>query len=257
MTVCGTWIGPDDRCGSCVDIYSSDPTLLEDWEQVATNLLYLATAQQYPGICETTVQPCSCSSIHDTNLTVYNGIVTLSRYSMVQACHCRSSARCSCTHTSAVTLPYIPAVDVSEVITTDDGTLLPADYELQGQQLVRLDGTDWPLCDDAFRVTFTHGVEAPIELRRAAATLACEFYMSCQPEEFEGQCQLPASVIRVVRQGVTVAMKSALFSPQPGKPVSFGIASIDAAVALHNPHGLMSRMEILSPDDMEESRLIG
>lgn len=255
---CADWISEASLCEPCVsETYTADPDLMADAITMASHALFFATAQQFTGECEVTVHPCSCSSFPVETWTVEGGILTVAPFSIFSACGCSRRASCSCTHQSAITLPFIPAIEVTEVSTTDDGVLPVGSYVLHGQDLIRIDGESWPLCDDDFLVTYTYGRSVPLLLQRAAAVLACELYMACSPESFEGQCRLPRNIVSIARQGVSVIMESAFWvAPRPGRPIQFGIPEIDLAIATYNPHGLIAPSVILSPDDPDLARLI-
>lgn len=247
MTLCGSWATADDLCEPC-DGYIGDG--IDEYMVIASELLYKATAQQYSGPCEVTVHPCSANWFAVRDLTVDNGILTLSRYSVFSACGHPSDFACGCQYQSSITLPFGPITSVDTVTTTDDGELPIGSYDFHGNDLIRIDGSKWPLCDDDFLVTYHYGSEVPVHLRRAAAILACELYMGCNPEAFgDVECRLPRNIVSVVRQGVSIALQSAFFTPLPGRPVQFGIPEIDMAIALENPHGLMARSVILDPDE--------
>jgi hypothetical protein len=223
---------------------------MEEYFTVASELLYKATAQQFSGECDVIVHPCSCRWFSDHDLTVTNGILTLRSMTHFQACGCSSGWSCSCRFKSSIELPYGPIIDITEVSTTDDGELPIGSYDFHGSTLVRLDGERWPICDDDFLVSYTYGRTVPSHLRHAAAILACELYMGCNPDSFdEGDCRLPRNVVSIVRQGVAVALQSAFFTPQPGRPVQFGIPEIDMAIAAENPYGLIAPSVVLDPDE--------
>lgn len=255
MTLCETnWVTDDITCTPCSGDYSLDPDQLGQMQESASELLFYWSAQQFTGECEVTVHPCSCSNLPGDYM-VDNGILTVRGFSVFSACGCSRPSSCSCEHLSSVTLPLTPVTSITSVVTEEDGPLEPADYLLRGNVLYRVDGERWPLCDDDFLITYKYGVPIPISGRRAAAILACELYMACDPDAFEGKCRLPKSAISVVRQGVTVALKSALFTPRHGQPVAVGIEEIDMWLAAVNPFGLIAPSVILSADEPDYAEL--
>lgn len=248
MTLCAPWATTADLCEPCDDYIVSDS--IDTYLEMASELLYKATAQQYPGECDVIVHPCACSWFSDRDLTVNNGILTLATYTHFQACGCSTGSSCSCRFRSSIELPYGPVAEITSVTTTDDGELPLGSYDFRGNELVRLDGNRWPLCDDDFLVSYVYGVAPPRHLRHAAAILACELYMGCNPDAFDdAPCKLPRNIVSVVRQGTSIALQSAFFTPLPGRPVQFGIPEIDMAIALENPYGLTAPMVVLDPDE--------
>jgi hypothetical protein len=73
----------------------------------------------------------------------------------------------------------------------------------------------------------------------AAVALAVEFVLDAAG----GKCRLPANVVQVARQGVTVATKTK--DPAAGR---LGIPAVDAYLAAVNPKGRRRRGTVASPD---------
>lgn len=254
------------------DDYALDSALMNDFLEMASSILFYATAQQYNGECVETIRPCTSRT-----LGMYwpfpNPINISGRWydgpggSFYSACGCSRPNRCSCGSLAAIELPRSPIVDVTQV--KIDGVILAASkYRVDAySQLVRTDGNSWPTTqdlskaateDDTFEVRYLWGRDAPSILVHATATLAGELYMSCNPEAFSGQCRLPRNIASIARQGVTVDFRTmeGMFSPRKGRPIYFGIPEIDMALAVLNPFGLTGPSVILSPDEGPLGRLV-
>ena len=116
---------------------------------------------------------------------------------------------CSCTQLEEVELPY-PVAEVTEVKV--DGVVLdPSAYRVDDWRLlVRLDGDEWPRCNDlnlddtregTWSVTARYGTEVPELGKLAVGELATEIAKSCAGAK---GCKLPSSTVQqVTRQGVT------------------------------------------------------
>jgi len=113
----------------------------------------------------------------------------------------------------------------------------------------------WPACQDLTRddtqqgtwsVSYTHGMEPPILGKQAACQLACQLLLARN----EGPCQLPDSVQRVVRQGITIDKGglAGLMHPIGSSPSGTGLALVDTFLSTYNPIGLRRRPAVWSPD---------
>lgn len=266
ITPCEPWATEADLCSPCDD-YAIDSALMDEYLQAASEILYNLSAQQFPGLCDETIRPCTRRSYSSVWPEEHRPSTVL-LYRNYAACGCRDEDSCSCSSMSSIRLPRSPVQDVTAVkvdgVTLTEGTHYRLDdYGL----LVRLDGENWPCCQDlaladsepdTFSVTYTFGLEPPVIGRRAAAVLACELYMACNPESISGQCRLPRNVSQVARQGTTVVLSAfEQFVPRRGRPVYFGIPEIDMFLAAFNPYGRTSKSIVLSPDLPGGSRKTG
>lgn len=188
QSVCEPWATIADVCSPCDD-YEFDVALLEDKLAIASDLLYDLSGRRWAGECEETVRP------------------VVGR--------CPSRDRCRCGWVSEIRLGGSPIVAVTEV-KIDGDVLDAAAYRVDDHgTLVRLDGYAWPTCqnmrlDDTeqgtFSVTYTYGVAPPPGGVAAAAALACQLALACQPETI-GSCRLTDRAISVTRQGVTKQLR--------------------------------------------------
>lgn len=268
---CQSWATQADLCTPCDD-YSVDSGLMDTYLTVASEILYALSGRQFPGECSETVRPCTRRSY--ASFPFLKPVNISGRWEFpIAACSCNLPDNCGCGELRSIRLGRWPIVEVTEV-KVDGAVLDPTLYRVdEDEYLVRLRDADdsnpgWPCCqdltradteDDTFSVTFTYGRNPPQSGIQAAAVLACELYRACDPEAFEGECRLPANVIQVARQGVTVLVNSAvnLFVPKKGQPVRVGLVEVDLFLASTNPHGLSSPMVVLSPDLPPEGRRVG
>ena len=163
------------------------------------------------------------------------------------ACGCRRDA-CGC---GVIRELVLPDMEVSgPVVVTIDGAILdPSAYRIDnGNRLVRMDGQDWPLCQDmnlpdgeegTFSVSYYVGVGPDDLLNYAAGLLAGEWYKACNGQA----CQLPNTATQVVRQGVT-------FNIPTFDSGTSGIREVDNIIAIYNPHHLKTPSRVVSVDSI-------
>lgn len=222
--------------------------LIEKAEAFAWYTLASLTAYRI-GVCPTTVRPCAARCAPAGSWTV--APVSIGRFSpyvsggqWFNACSCASSD-CSCSALSEVLLPG-PVGSILSVYV--DGEQLPRSaYRVDsGDRLVRLDGGQWPACQDmtlsaeeGFSVTYYQGAAPNLMTRAAAGRLAAEFLASCEG----GACALPDNVTRATRGG-----ESYEFEPLDFPEGKTGIREVDAVIRIYNPYGLRSAPTVVSPD---------
>lgn len=246
---CSVWATTDDFCGSCgtdefIDALDSD--LADRMLQAASNILYRLTARQFPGLCESTIRPCSKPRLY-TLPTRYTSEYTYVGW--LNSCGCWPRG-CGCRGLSEILLsPTVVSVD--EVI-VDGVTLDSADYRIDDyHKLVRLDGERWPCCPNlsvdateagSFQITYSHGAEPPAEGVHAAAVLACELILACNGSS---ECRLPRRVQSVTRQGVSMVVLDPLDFFDQGRT---GLAEVDLFIKSVNPKGRQRNSGVYSPD---------
>lgn len=263
MSLCTAWAVEADLCGPCSDSYTLDSAILEDKLLAASETLYVLSGSQFPGVCEVAIRPCSSTASYSWQHRDY---YSFSSYGITTwgSCSCRSYDTCSCPPLSELRLPHDNVSEVTEV-KRDGAVVDDALYRLDPPNLLVSLGDPWPCCSDlslpdtevgTFSIEYTHGTPVPLLGVTAAADLACELYMACDPTAFEGECRLPNNVISIARQGVTVAkLVGELFTPNAKGPVRFGIPSIDLFLSTYAPWGAPSI--IVSPDDPPVARIVG
>lgn len=241
MTLCNPWITEADLsdCGLC-DIGRLSPDKATEIIQVASEVLYLLSGQQFPGQCDDTVRPCNCSSCHVILTPVRSGD------GWVNVCggcggYCGSNA--------ALLLPKRPVVSIISVLI--DGAPF-TDYRLDSPGwLLRTDGGIWPgqnitldsSEDGTWEVTYTYGKVPPASLRFAATVLSAEIAKACYGDT---TCRIPAGAVTVQRQGITYD-----FNVAEGRT---GLYEVDTVLDAFNPGRRRRKARIYSPDDIEFAR---
>lgn len=135
-----------------------------------------------------------------------------------------------------------PVVSVEEV--TVHGAPTTA-YVRAGSELISTAGC-WPTevwCGlPPVHVSWTAGLAPPPVALFAAAELADELVKACAGDS---SCRLPANVIAVTRQGVTVQLGDPTLLLEQGMT---GLPRVDMAIRTLNPAKLVAPSAILSPD---------
>ena len=193
----------------------SEQTLdvLDDYLQVASNVLYQLSGRRWAGVHTRTIRPlCGCTT--------------------------------GCDGISVIRLPGFPVAAITSVnlnIMNTVEVLDPARYRVDNRRdlvyLPALTGTDryraWPCTQQMERqpgdlgtwsVTYTCGRTPPIEGQMAAATLAVELAVAAQVDP-DRPSRLPDRVTSITRQGVAMAILDPLLMFEQGKT---GVASVDA-----------------------------
>ena len=220
----------------------------------ASQFVWAVTGRQF-GTCEVTIRP--CRSCRDECCLPEGGFtgsgfpwypVHQSDGSWINiSCGCQD--QCSCVSLCEIELPY-PVCSVEEVLI--DGEIVdPETYRVDDfNKLVRLGSDCWPTCNDltlptteegTWSVTVVYGRPVPELALRAASEFACELIKSCVGRP----CQLPRNVTAVTRQGITEVFADPNQFLQGGYT---GLGLVDLAIRAYNPHKLMSKSKVYSPD---------
>lgn len=276
------WATELDLCAPCND-YAIDTSLMDEYLFSATEILYELSAKQFPGILTETIRPCSNHSAFTLGLfpssspgSIIRGETALLDWSSpgfvrpFAACGCGSFDACSCSFLQTLELPRLPYAIVDVIEVKVDGVILASSsYRVDDFRfLTRTDGNPWPIFQDlslpdtspnTFSVTYTYGRNPPMIGVKASAVLACELYMACNPDDFQGLCRLPRNITSVARQGVSIVTANAqeLFVTRAGQPARFGIWEIDMFLRAFNPHGLSAPTVVLSPDLPPSGKRVG
>jgi hypothetical protein len=207
---------------------------------MAVGFLWNWTGRSF-GVCTTTVRPCRAPYRRESSFWGGGPYPMLSgQWTPVLlggewfniACG-RCGVECGCTHTPVLRLPG--PVQTIEQIKIDGAILDPTAYRVDDERfLVRLDGSEWPACQDmnlattevgTFEITYTAGVPTPEGGQVAAAVLACEFAKAITAPS---SCQLPKRIQNITREGVTVTLFDNFDNLEKG---ATGIWLIDSWVA--------------------------
>lgn len=155
-----------------------------------------------------------------------------------------------CGHTLCEVVLPSPVGAVYEVKV--DGVVIDdQDYRIDNGNRLTWQGSGpcpWPATQDlslpdtevgTFSVTFLNAYAVDRMGAQAVAALALEFARACTGSQ---NCQLPPSVVNVVRGGVTYSLKPGLW------PDGFtGVDSVDAYITLWNPHNLKQDSLVWAP----------
>jgi hypothetical protein len=250
--VCSPWTTVEDAA-ACCDV-GSDPDVLEDAVEAATELLFLLSGSVYSGTCQQLVRPCSeqlyCSGPWDGWSGAFWGTPSARR-------------GCGCTPLSRIPLAG-HATAIMEV-TIDGEVVDPDTYRLDEHLwLSRVRDPDdldtrlyWPRCqamdkpltaEGTFGVLYEYGREAPSSAVLAANELACAIFQSCEAED-GAECTLPSGVVRVERQGLTIELQGFRAWGLKDGVWQTGMPFVDAFLNMANPTGTRSgRTQVWSPD---------
>jgi hypothetical protein len=214
----------------CSSLNGLDVALAELIEEAAVSYLWNWTKKQF-GTCEISLRPCKEQCLQqwttyrgragtNGNLPWTEGGMGPLNPALIRGVWwnlgCSGSCdtdQCSCTYVPTVNLPG-PVDSVTEVWI--DGVQLDADaYRVDNHsKLIRVDGGDWPACQDmlsdptvpgtdSFMVVFDQGVPVPAGGQIAAGILACEMAKAaCR----DNSCKLPQRLQSITRQGVTMTV---------------------------------------------------
>lgn len=244
-------------CCEAVNLESAgdDPNDTLFARQVASSMMFYATAQQFPAPTTTYVRPCwSCAPCgSDIPRAVLDGGVWYNR-----RCNGKS---CGCSERSEL---HLYNWDVSEVLAVyvNGEEVDPANYYvLGGNRIVLVGGARFPECQvwdrpafpelqsgspplsayaDTWGIKFTQGVNVPGILKQAVIELACHFQNLCP----EGCNTCEAAVGFSTNSGnIDLAFQGVL-------PFVFtGIPAADWAVKVLNPYGFnRTQARIWSPE---------
>ncbi len=215
----------------------------------ASDLLYEMSGRQFPGQCEAIVRPCARRSGG-------NGRHPSAWSESWGWCMCADT--CGCEGSGRIGLGAYPIVEITEVKV--DGVVLdPSRYRIDDRRtLVRLpdaDGTNpgWPRSqrldldddqEDTFSVSYVWGESPPEAGVRAAAVLACELAMACDPDSVD-QCRLPKRATSVTREGVTMVLSPSDFLDKDGNT---GLWEVDLFLRAYNPARIRHRAQVWTPN---------
>ena len=249
MTVCADWITDADieACYTIPEGFDTTPILTQ-----ASELAYVLSGRQFPGVCTETVRPCGSSSESGSPL-VWGEYPSLpyrdsgSWFNGWCGCHW---AQCGCDGYPNLDLGRGDIVTVTEVV-VNGVALGSGDYRLDSSRyLVRLDGGVWPCCQDMtvnsgtgyFAVRYTAGRTPPEAGVRAAAAFAAELIKACVGDD---SCRLKPNVTQIARQGVSASFIDPSLFLDRGMT---GVYEMDLFVRAYNPAGIARDARVWSPD---------
>lgn len=256
---CETW-PVKWRCS----LSGEDPAVTGVALQAASEVLYQLSGQRFSS-CEVTIRPCR-EECYSTGWGGWAGWWQYGTYPQPAfingtwynlTCGTCGSG-CSCTPLSEVFLPG-PVQSVTEVKV--DGVVLVSgvDYRVDDyRKLVRLGGAVWPYCNElnladtevgTWSVTVVYGESVPVLGQIAVGEIACSFldYLN------GGECDLPAGLTDISRQGVSMTFANAtvdLVAFFARFPMSY------LFIKTFNPNGLMARARAYDLDG-PDFRVVG
>ena len=250
--MCTDWITTtelEDRC----TVAGATQTQEEDAISIASEILHMLTARQYPGVCQETVRPCASPGYLPADSALPFGwypIRTGGIWLNTGWCGCHEASDCSC-----ATIPQLDLgrddVEAIDQVLIDGVALGAGNYRLDHNRwLVRTDGSTWPCCQDltedttatgTWSVTITYGRQVPASLKHACQIYACEVLKATVGQD----CALPARVQTLTRQGVSMAILDPQEFLTAGRT---GLYEVDIAIAAFNPQGLRRRASAWSPE---------
>lgn len=249
----------------CCPMEAVSPTVSGAAINGATDLLWALSGRRL-GLCTVTVRPCR-STCPDSMVDRYTTYWThgwpnpaLIDGDWVNLGCGRCTGACGCSEVSEVVFQdYVHDIVSIQV----DGVPLATgggDYRLDNhRRLIRLDGEEWPLCQDwnvadgevgSWSVTMRVGVPVPDSGVLAVSELATEIMLAMCGNR---TCRLPQRVRTVTRGGVTIDMMDAMDFLREGRT---GLYLVDAFLNAVNPARLAQRSRVFSPDNMPQGRIV-
>lgn len=260
--VCAPWATEADVCAPCTG-YDFDPLTLADALLAASDVLFSLSGHRFPGECEDVVRPAgSWDGIDLWRLRrLYPGwdssVGGLWPGWDGINCGC-GGRRVGCSWLPEIDLGPLPVTGVTEVL-VDGETVDPSTYRVDEYRwLVRTTpnpetpNQGWPCCQaldmpatqvGTFQVTYTYGTPPPALGVSAAAALACQLALSCDPNGAE-DCRLPERVTSITRQGVSMVVIDPFDFLDAGKT---GIYEVDLFLKSVNPAGLHRPPAVIAP----------
>lgn len=242
----------------CAD-FPDDPTpeqqeLIDAALEAATEALWSRTKRRF-GLCSVKYRPCkdSCMNVglwpllargswRDTTGWSWPFPALVGGNWINIACGICTGDHCSCGPIERVNLPY-PVFEVQEV-RVDGEVLDPDAYVMYNRrELIRVDGGDWPECNDlmlddtivgTWSVTARYGEPVPASGKMAVGELASQIYRRCAGSG-AGDCVIPAGVVKeITRQGVKKVFFDAESAFMTGR---IGLYYTDMFISTFNPSG--------------------
>lgn len=243
----------DEGCCSDWDGYNEE--IRTRSAALAVQTLRMLTGYQIGG-CPVVVRPCraQCVSGYYPGMSTFSPYINGAGEWLNVACgNCIGD--CSCAALQQLSLP-LPVGRVDEV-RVDGSVLAESAYRLDPPGwLVRLDGGQWPTCQDltlpdseagTVSVTYLNAVPVDALGAYAAGVLACEFAKACSG----GKCRLPSGVTEISRRGTTMTLSTGLFTNG-----LTGIREVDAYILAYNPYLQKMPSTVWSPDQANQRTML-
>ena len=223
--LCAPWVTLEELRDCPDQLACATDEQAEDAIEIASYLLWLLSEKRFPGICETTVRPCSApwgSTLHSRPDWAWDGGWAGGAWSSswgfaapwgwcCNSGHTESTCGCG-SGPSKILLGHWP---VREIVSVEiDGSVLDSsEYEILDRRwLMRMADDDgnaqaWPCCqrldrvlgeDHTFGVTFKFGTAPPKVGKIAAKAYASQWARACASDE---SCTLPPGIQSLARGG--------------------------------------------------------
>jgi hypothetical protein len=235
------------------DATGLDDAVLVEMIDVASEVLYVLSARQYPGVCVDEVLPLRRWYNVESNFAFPPSFATWRNWWGVHSCGRPPERAGGCGPLSELTLGAYPLRSIVEV-KIDGEVIDPATYRIDDHRwLVRVDqtGIGFPCCQaldrdpetevGTFRVQFEWGQAPPRSGVIAASVLAIELAKSVSGNP----CNLPQRVLNLQTQGVSYTLLDPLTFLDNGQT---GLYLVDLFLAAANPKKLRRRPSVISPD---------
>lgn len=238
------------------DVTTVSPIELAATTMSATQIVDALSGHQF-GLCTTTLRPCRQSCLPAAPGWYEFGLAP-TRYSswywLINECS-TCAVGCTCGALAQVELPY-PVHNVTEV--KIDGTpLVTGAYHVDDNKwLVLTNGSSWPACNDltkadtqvgTWSVTAKYGQDPPQLGLDAVGEMTCELLKAYAGED----CRVPANVVSLVRQGVSIKYGDVAGSFTGGRT---GLYVVDAFLESVNPNRLRRRPRVYDVDGVSARR---
>jgi hypothetical protein len=275
---CQIWCDGQDVATSYATGVGSDWSLLTPACEVASEILYELSGQQYSGICPPqTVRPCADNcGCWDVLLSPMSPGAPQVQWGWglwggdlgwgwgYEGC----GGLCGCGVLSRAVLPDYPVVEITEV-KINGVVVAESEYRLDGwKYLTRVAASNgdpqfWPGCqnldradteDGTWSVTYRAGQVPPLAGRLAAAQLAWQIWKSTMGAS---DCLLPSGVTSVTRTGITINRAPFTEWGTQGGSWATGLPLVDMFLSAYNPAGLPRRSTVWSPDVQADAVRLG
>jgi hypothetical protein len=237
MPPCTPWIEAEDVAECCgIDLGSDNMAAVTAAADSASAILFQLSGSRYTGTCERIVRPVG------------------SDFCWAPRLHRLDTHRLSQVKLAGYVTAIVEVLIDGDIINPDgyridDHRYLTrmADANGNPQRWPPSPRLDLPPTEPGtFQVTYEHGLQPPGPGLEAASVLACELYKACPaPGDGNlGECKLPSGARRIVRQGVTIELVSALAGMLARGAT--GLTAVDSFIATFGVQG--RKAAIWSPD---------
>ena len=239
----------------CTPAAALDADLVEWSKAQAANIMNQATARRY-GVCISTFAPlpgpCDGTGhqdnwhLVDPKIGQFDGSDRFNAFYNRPACEWYGC--CADSSNTKIKLWHTRVVDILRVVI--DGVILdPDNYFLQGNTLIRTDGSGWPTSQaelpqgstGTWSITYRHGIPLPVDGQFATGVLACEIAMAAADDD---SCSLPTRTKTYTNHaGITLGFIDPLEFLDKGRT---GLAIPDQWILAENPKGIRRRARAFS-----------